>query len=61
MTVPCTLRRTLLRAALAGAAAGVITLPAAAQTPSYPAKPITIVVPFTPGGTTDILDRKSVV
>ncbi|MEV8469501.1 tripartite tricarboxylate transporter substrate binding protein [Ralstonia sp. UNC404CL21Col] len=57
MTVPCTLRRTLLRAALAGAAAGVITLPAAAQTPSYPAKPITIVVPFTPGGTTDILAR----
>jgi tripartite-type tricarboxylate transporter receptor subunit TctC len=54
-------RRTLLAAALAAAALGHST--AMAQSPStgsgqaYPARPIRIVVPFTPGGSTDILAR----
>jgi tripartite-type tricarboxylate transporter receptor subunit TctC len=48
-------RRTVLAAALAGVALATASLPAAAQT--YPARPITLIVPWGAGGGTDATAR----
>ena len=50
------LRRSLLATACIGFAA-FVAIPASAQTAVYPDRPVTLVVPFVPGGTTDIVGR----
>ena len=49
-------RRSLMLSTLASAVAGTLTLPAWAQD-KWPSKPVTYIVPFPAGGTTDILGR----
>ena len=48
--------KTVLKALALAAAAALAAPFASAQ--SFPEKPITIVVPFPPGGSTDLLARK---
>jgi tripartite-type tricarboxylate transporter receptor subunit TctC len=45
------------RAAIALACAAAVAPVAWAQAPAYPTKPITIVVPYPPGGSTDLVGR----
>jgi len=55
-TIRFNARRTVLQA-IAAASLGAALLPAAFAAEAFPNKPITMVVPFVAGGTTDILAR----
>ena len=44
------------RAVLASAAASLVAAPALAQ-PAWPAKPVRVIVPYAPGGSTDVVGR----
>lgn len=55
-------RRSLMKGAVAGAVcamatAGALLLPATAHASGYPEKPITLIIPYPPGGATDIIGR----
>ncbi len=50
-------RRTLLRGTLATLATAFAVAPALAQDAAYPSRPVSIVVPFAPGGSLDLTAR----
>lgn len=50
-------KKAFLRSLVAAAAMVLAGLPAGAQTPAYPTRPVKIVVPQTPGGASDALAR----
>lgn len=56
MNIHTTNRRRLMYGACLAALLGAMSMPAVAQG-TWPTKPVRIVVPFAPGGTTDILAR----